>query len=149
MNTTFSLIKPSAMNHCEEILMAIKTGGFSILAMKSQHLTLSQVKKFYKEHAERSFFEPMCERLTLGPVLLMALYEHNGTDTPLRFRALLGATNPKDAAPGTLRQLFGVDLDFNAIHGSDSDISAIRELSFFFSGIETGLLFNDSRGLEL
>ncbi|WP_242837189.1 nucleoside-diphosphate kinase [Holospora elegans] len=129
--------------------MAIKTGGFSILAMKSQNLTLSQVKKFYKEHAERSFFEPMCERLTLGPVLLMALYEQNGKDTPLQFRALLGATNPKDAAPGTLRKRFGIDLDFNAIHGSDSDISAIRELSFFFSGMETGLILSNSHELEL
>ncbi|ETZ07764.1 nucleoside diphosphate kinase [Holospora obtusa F1] len=149
MNLTFSLIKPSAMDRCEEILMAIKAGGFSVLSMKTQQLTLSQVKKFYEEHAEKSFFTSMCERLALGPVLLMALYEPNGTDTPLKFRKLLGATDPKQALEGTLRKQFGVDLDANAVHGSDSEISAIRELSFFFCGMETGLELNGSSSRSL
>ena len=139
MNLTFALIKPGAMHRCEEILMAIKIGGFSVVAMKTQQLTLYQVETFYEEHKEKSFFHPMCERLTVEPVLLMALYEKNGTETPLRFRALLGATNPKDALPGTLRERFGVDMNFNAVHGSDSTISAVRELSFFFAGMETRL----------
>ena len=127
------------MHQCEEILMAIKNGGFSIAAMKTQQLNLYQVETFYEEHREKFFFHSMCERLTIQPILLMALYEKDGIDTPLRFRALLGATNPKDALPGTLRQRFGVDTNCNAVHGSDSNMGAIRELSFFFSGIETRL----------
>ncbi|PPE03234.1 nucleoside-diphosphate kinase [Holospora curviuscula] len=143
MNLTFSLIKPGAMQHCEEILMAIKAEGFSIIAMKTQHLTFSQVEIFYKEHRDKSFFHEMCEGLTQGPVLLVVIHEKKGIETPLRFRTLLGATNPKEALPGTLRARFGVDINSNAVHGSDSKISAIRELSFFFSGIEIGFDITD------
>ena len=139
VNITFSLIKPDSMKSCEEILAAIKAGGFSVVAMRTEMLSKKQVEQFYKEHADKSFFNTMCERLASGVVLLIALHRIDGSEAPLNFRKLLGATNPKDAAPGTLRAQFGEDLDRNAIHGSDSRESAIRELSLFFPGIQTGI----------
>ena len=145
MKLTFSLIKPDSMIQCEEILAAIKAGGFTTVCLRTEQLLLKDVQQFYNEHAERPFFQSMCERLSSAPVLLMALRRIDGQEAPLSFRALLGATNPKDAAPGTIRAQFGRDLDNNAVHGSDSAESAWRELSLFFSGTQTGL---DLRALK-
>lgn len=145
MKLTFSLIKPESMHQCEEILAAIKAGGFTVVAMRTECLLLQHVQRFYNEHAERPFFHSMCEGLSGKPVLLMALRRIDGQEAPLSFRALLGATHPKDAAPGTLRAQFGRDLDNNAVHGSDSAESALRELSLFFSGTQTGIDLRDAK----
>ena len=143
MKLTFSLIKPKSMHQCEEILTAIKAGGFTSVAMRIECLMLHHVQQFYNEHAERPFFASMCEKLSGVPVLLMALRRIDGQEAPLSFRTLRGATHPKDAAPGTLRAQFGEDIDNNAVHGSDSAESALRELSLFFPGTQTGIDLRD------
>jgi nucleoside-diphosphate kinase len=135
MNYTFSLIKPGSVCQAAKILFRIDEKGFKLASIKTLYLTRNQVETFYAEHRERSFFEALCAPFVQGPVVAFIVKGHCG-NVPAAFREFLGATNPADAAPGTLRKEFGVNLDNNAVHGSDSNESAEREARLFFSGFE-------------
>lgn len=137
MNTdfTFSIIKPNAVRTGKTgpILAMINEGGFEIAAMRMVKLTIPQAKSFYSVHKERPFFEGLVEFMTSGPVVVMILRHENAVD---EFRKLIGATDPNKAEPGTIRKTFGVSVQMNAVHGSDSVENSIKEANFFFSDIE-------------
>ena len=131
-NITFSMIKPDSVQdqHIGEIITMIEQAGFGIKAIKVAQLTPERAGVFYAEHKERPFYTRLCQDISAGPVIAMALEkEHAVVD----FRTLIGATNPEEAAAGTIRKKFGKSLDSNAVHGSDANESAARELAFFFS----------------
>jgi nucleoside-diphosphate kinase len=132
---TFSIIKPNAVRTGKTgpILAMINEGGFEIAAMRMVKLTLSQAESFYAVHKGKPFYEGLIEFMTSGPVVVMILKHENAVN---EFRKLIGATDPNKAEPGTIRKTFAVSVQMNAVHGSDSDDNAIREASFFFSGIE-------------
>jgi nucleoside-diphosphate kinase len=135
-NLTFTIIKPDAVRngHTGKIIDQIIEGGFRVRAMKMVWLSDQTAGNFYHIHRERSFFKELVEFMTSGPCIPMILEKDNAVED---FRKLIGATNPKDAAPGTIRNRFAKSIDANAIHGSDSDENALREGSFFFSEMET------------
>ena len=128
---TFALIKPTAVfeGHAGPILTALRQAGFQIKRQSVRRLTQAQAQALYAEHSARPFYQELCDYITSGPVLLMEL-EKEGAVAALR--ELMGATNPAEAASGTLRARFGVSIGDNAIHGSDSAQSAQRELGIFF-----------------
>ncbi|CAI2718029.1 nucleoside-diphosphate kinase [Nitrospina watsonii] len=133
MERTFAIIKPDAVerNLIGKILERIESKGFRIVAMKRTKLTLEQVEGFYHVHKERPFFKDLTTYMaTGGPVVLLALEKGNAIAS---WRELMGATNPKDAAAGTIRKDFAVDIEKNSVHGSDSPENAAFELSYFFS----------------
>jgi nucleoside-diphosphate kinase len=132
---TFSIIKPNAVRTGKTgpILSMINEAGFEISAMKMVHITLSQAEEFYAVHKERPFFAGLVEFMSSGPVVVMILKHTNAVE---EFRKLIGATDPAKAEPGTIRKLFAVSVQMNAVHGSDSDENAAREANFFFSTIE-------------
>ena len=132
---TFSIIKPNAVRTGKTgpILAMINEGGFEIAAMRMVRLTLPQAESFYAVHKGKPFFEGLIEFMTSGPVVVMILKHENAVN---EFRKLIGATDPNKAEPGTIRKTFAVSVQMNAVHGSDSDENAIREASFFFSGID-------------
>ena len=132
---TFSIIKPNAVRTGKTgpILAMINEGGFEIAAMRMVRLTLPQAESFYSVHKGKPFFEGLIEFITSGPVVVMILKHDNAVN---EFRKLIGATDPNKAEPGTIRKTFAVSVQMNAVHGSDSDENAIREASFFFSGID-------------
>jgi len=134
-NFTFSIIKPNAVRTGKTgpILAMINEAGFEIAAMKMVRMTGNQAESFYDVHRERQFFESLVEFMSSGPVLVMILRHENAVE---EFRKLIGATDPVKAEPGTIRKLFAVSVQMNAVHGSDSDENAEREASFFFSEIE-------------
>jgi len=134
-NFTFSIIKPNAVRTGKTgpILAMINEAGFEIAAMKMVRMTSDQAGSFYDVHRERQFFESLVEFMSSGPVLVMILRHENAVE---EFRKLIGATDPVKAEPGTIRKLFAVSVQMNAVHGSDSDENAEREASFFFSEIE-------------
>jgi nucleoside-diphosphate kinase len=134
-NFTFSIIKPNAVRTGKTgpILAMINEAGFEIAAMKMMRITRGQAESFYDIHREKQFFESLVEFMSSGPVLVMILRQENAVE---EFRKLIGATDPAKAEPGTIRKLFAVSLQMNAVHGSDSDENAEREASFFFSEIE-------------
>ncbi len=111
----------------------INEAGFTIRAMKYIRLTPAQAALFYEVHRGKSFYEGLVEFMSSGPVVAALLEKENAIAA---FRELIGATNPAQAAPGTIRALFASDVQQNAIHGSDSDENALIEASFFFSGTE-------------
>jgi len=129
---TFGMIKPDAVrsNHIGEILVMIEQSNFLVQAISMVKLTPEQVASFYLVHADRPFYKDLCAFISSGPVVAMALKKE---DAVLAFRKLMGATNPAEAAEGTIRKAFGQSIDYNAIHGSDSEENAKQELSFFFS----------------
>ncbi len=129
--TTFSIIKPNAVkkNAIGGIISLFEKNGLKISAMKLTKIEKSQCETFYAEHKERPFFGELVSFMTSGPVVLMAL---TGENAVLRNREIMGATDPKKAAPGTLRALYGDNVGENAVHGSDSAASAERELKIFF-----------------
>lgn len=135
MNKTLAIIKPDAVQngHVGKIIDQLLSKGIKIKAMKLMHLSPMQAAAFYAVHQERPFFKDLVAYMTSGPCIPMALELENAVAT---FREIIGATNPEQAAAGTIRKQFGVSLEKNAIHGSDSDENANREISFFFSGIE-------------
>lgn len=135
VNFTFSIIKPNAIRTGKTgpILSMINEGGFEISAIKMVQITKLQAEAFYAVHAGKSFFEDLVEFMTCGPVVVMILKHENAVE---EFRRLIGATDPEKAEQGTIRKTFAVSVKMNAIHGSDSDESAIREASFFFPEIE-------------
>lgn len=134
-NITLTMIKPDAVsrNYTGGILKMINEAGFRIVAMKYTRLTLEQAMKFYEVHRERPFYGGLVEFMSSGPIVAALLERENAIAA---FRELIGATNPANAAPGTIRALYAQDVQQNAVHGSDSDENAIIESDFFFSRLE-------------
>ena len=132
---TFSAIKPDAVaaGKAGEILAMIQQAGFKILALRMTRLTQAQARGFYAVHKERPFYEGLVKFMTEGPIIVMAL-EREGAIGKLR--EVMGATNPVNAAEGTIRKRFATDIERNCIHGSDAPETAETELRFFFSTAE-------------
>ena len=132
---TFSIIKPNAVRtgKAGPILAMINEAGFEVIAMKMIKMTIEQAESFYEVHKGKPFFESLVEFMSSGPVFVMILRHENAVE---EFRQLIGATDPDKAEPGTIRKLFAVSVQMNAVHGSDSDENALRESDFFFSTSE-------------
>jgi nucleoside-diphosphate kinase len=132
---TFSIIKPDAVakNVIGDIYSRFEKNGLSIVAAKMLHLTQAQAEGFYAEHSERGFFKDLVAFMVSGPVIMQVL---EGENAVLKHREILGATNPKEAAPGTIRADFASSIDENAVHGSDALETAQREIAYFFSNDE-------------
>jgi nucleoside-diphosphate kinase len=135
MNRTLAIVKPDAMGSGKagKILAHLEAAGFTVRAMKMTRLTREQAGRFYEVHRERPFYEPLLAFMTSGPCLPMVL-EAGGAVA--RLRETIGATDPAEAAPGTVRALYGENKERNAIHASDSDENAAREIGFFFADQE-------------
>lgn len=134
-NKTFTLIKPTAVaeKHAGKILNRILEEGYLILSLKMVHLCKKDAEAFYAIHKDRPFFKSLTEYMSSGPIIAAVLEKENAVKD---YRTLIGATNPAEAAEGTIRKLYGTDLGKNAIHGSDSDENAEIECRFFFSELE-------------
>lgn len=134
-NKTFTMIKPDAVGagNIGAIIKMIEEAGFSIISMKYTRLSGERAGQFYAVHRERPFYEDLCSYMSSGPIVAMILEKDNAVED---FRTLIGATNPAEAAEGTIRKLFATSIEANAVHGSDSDDNAQIEGSFFFSEIE-------------
>lgn len=134
-NRTFTMIKPDAFSagNSGAILKMIEEAGFSLVALKTTRLTNEQAGKFYSVHKERPFYKDLCNYMSSGPIIAAILEKDNAVED---FRKLIGATNPAEAAEGTIRKLFATSIEANAVHGSDSDENAALEGSFFFSEVE-------------
>jgi nucleoside-diphosphate kinase len=134
-NRTFTMVKPDAVekNYIGGILEKINTAGFRIVAMKYTSLTAAQAGKFYEVHSARPFYGELVEYMSSGPIVAAILEKDNAVAD---FRTLIGATDPADAAPGTIRAAFAESKAKNAVHGSDSDENAEIEGNFFFSQFE-------------
>jgi len=132
---TLSIIKPDAVakNAIGEIISRFEKAGLQVVAAKMLQLSKEQAEGFYAEHKERGFFGELVGFMTSGPVLVQVL---EGDDAIAKNRDLMGATNPKEAAPGTIRADFAQSIDANAVHGSDSPESAEREVAYFFASDE-------------
>lgn len=134
-NRTFTMIKPdaTAKNYIGGILKMINDGGFRIVAMKYTRLSKDAAGKFYEVHKERPFYGELVDYMSSGPIVAAILEKDNAVAD---FRTLIGATNPKDAAEGTIRKIYAESIAANAVHGSDSDENAQIEGDFFFSKLE-------------
>jgi len=134
-NRTFTMIKPDAYlaGNSGAITKMIEEAGFRLVAVKLTKLSAERAGQFYEVHRERSFYGELCAYMSSGPVVAMILEKDNAVAD---FRTLIGATNPANAEPGTIRKLFAKSIEANAVHGSDSDENAAIEGSFFFSGTE-------------
>ena len=132
---TLSIIKPDATkrNLTGKINAKFEEAGLRIVAQKRIHLTMAQAGQFYAEHKERGFYGELCEFMASEPVVVQVL---EGEGAILKNREVMGATNPANAADGTIRKEFALSVGENSVHGSDSPESAAREISFFFSGLE-------------
>ncbi len=131
-NITFTMIKPKAMEngYMGSIIAMITENGFNIKALKLTALTKEQAMEFYAVHKERSFYDGLTDFMSSGPIVAAVLEKENAVKA---YRDFIGATNPADAAEGTIRALYGTSIEANAIHGSDSDENALIEAGFFFS----------------
>ncbi|MFO7703487.1 nucleoside-diphosphate kinase [Psychroflexus maritimus] len=134
-NKTFTMLKPDAVEkgHIGAILNQITESGFRIVAMKLTQMTEADAKEFYAIHKERPFFGELVEYMTRGPIVAAVLEKENAVED---FRTLIGATNPADAAEGTIRKKYAASIGENAVHGSDSDDNAKIEGAFHFAGRE-------------
>ena len=134
---TLTIIKPDAVasGHTGKIIDQIIGAGFKVKAMKMIHMNEREAGGFYAVHRERPFFNDLVAFMTSGPCVPMVLEKADG-DAVTSFRALIGATNPADAAEGTIRKQFAESIERNAVHGSDSDENALIEGSYFFSQLE-------------
>ncbi|MEQ8689468.1 MAG: nucleoside-diphosphate kinase [Pseudomonadales bacterium] len=132
---TLSIVKPDAVarNLIGEIYSRFEKGGLKIVAAKMLHLSEAQAQGFYAEHEGKPFFQDLCDYMRSGPVMVQVL---QGEDAIATNRRLMGATNPADAEPGTIRADFAKSIDANSVHGSDAPESAAREISFFFADDE-------------
>ena len=132
---TLSIIKPDAVakNAVGQILSRFEAADLQVIALKMQQLTQEQAEGFYAEHSERPFFKDLVAFMTSGPVSVQVL---EGEGAILKNRDLMGATNPKEVDAGTIRADFATSIDANAVHGSDSETSAAREVAYFFSDNE-------------
>ena len=128
---TLSIIKPDAVERSldNEIKEIFKNKGFSIVKEKKIQIDKSEAEKFYKVHETKPFFNDLCAYLSSGPIVVMILEKENAV---LANRELMGATNPKDALDGTIRKKYGISIDKNSVHGSDSIENAKIEIDFFF-----------------
>ena len=128
---TLSIIKPDAVERKldNEIKELFKSKGFSILKEKKIQIEKSEAEKFYKVHETKPFYNDLCEYLSSGPIIVMVLEKENAV---LGNRELMGATNPIDAKEGTIRKKYGISIDKNSVHGSDSFDNAKSEIDFFF-----------------
>ena len=131
LEQTLSIIKPDAVerNFQEEIKNEFKKNGFEILKEKKIHISKQEAEKFYKVHETKPFYNDLCEYLSSGPIIVMELQKENAV---IENRKLMGATNPKEAEEGTLRKKYGISIDKNSVHGSDSVENAKIEIDFFF-----------------
>ena len=134
-NRTFTMIKPDAVasGHIGAILAQINEAGFKIVAMKYTKLSAEKAGEFYAVHSERPFYGELVDFMSSGTIVAAILEKDNAVDD---FRKLIGATNPAEAAPGTIRARFAKNIGENAVHGSDSDDNAAIESQFHFSGVE-------------
>lgn len=134
-NRTFTMIKPGAVRngHIGAILAKIQEGGFKIVAMKYTKLSAEKAGDFYAVHKERPFYGELVEFMSSGPIVAAILEKDNAVED---FRKLIGATNPAEAAPGTVRALYATSIGENAVHGSDSDENAAIEGNFHFASTE-------------
>ena len=132
---TFSIVKPDAVakNVIGQIYARFESAGLKIVASKMMHLSKAKAEGFYAEHKERPFFKDLVAFMTSGPVMVQVLEGENAVKAN---REIMGATNPADAARGTLRADFANSIDENAVHGSDAPESAAREIAYFFSADE-------------
>ena len=132
---TLSIIKPDATrrNLTGAIVQRLEDAGLHVVAQKRMHLTEAQAEGFYHVHKERPFFNSLCAFMTSGPVVVQVL---EGDDAIAKNRDVMGATNPDDAAPGTIRADFAESIEANSAHGSDSPETAAFEIGYFFSAIE-------------
>jgi nucleoside-diphosphate kinase len=132
---TFSIIKPDATrrNLTGKINAVIEDAGFKIVAQKRIQMTKAMAEGFYAVHRERPFFADLVSFMTSGPVVVQVLERDNAV---LGYRDIMGATNPANAAEGTIRKLFAESIEANSVHGSDSDDNAAIEIAYFFAGIE-------------
>lgn len=134
-NRTLTMLKPDAVEkgHVGAILDKITASGFRIVALKLTQMTTADAERFYEIHRERPFFNDLVTFMTRGPIVAAVLEKENAVED---FRTLIGATNPQEAAEGTIRKMFAESIDENAVHGSDSDENAAIEAAFHFSGRE-------------
>ncbi len=132
---TLSIIKPDATrrNLTGRINGIIEQSGLRIVAQKRIYLTRGQAEQFYAVHAERSFFNDLCEFMSSGPVVVQVL---EGDNAVQKYRDIIGATNPANALPGTIRKEFSESIEANSVHGSDSVENSVGEIAFFFARIE-------------
>ena len=131
LEQTLSIIKPDAVerNLENEIKEIFKNNGFAILNEKKIQIEKSEAEKFYKVHETKPFYNDLCAYLSSGPIVVMVLEKENAV---LANRELMGATNPKDAVDGSIRKKYGISIDKNSVHGSDSPENAKIEIDFFF-----------------
>jgi nucleoside-diphosphate kinase len=136
---TFSIVKPDAVaaGKAGHVIQHLIDGGLRPVAMRMMHLTTAQAEGFYAVHRERPFFKDLVKFMTSGPVVVQVL---EGENAIARNRELMGATDSKKAAAGTIRQKYGTDIERNAVHGSDAPETAKVEIGFFFSGAELATL---------
>ena len=134
-NHTLAIIKPDSVSKSNtgKIIDRILNGGFQILAMQQVMLTRERAEAFYSVHRERPFFNNLVEFMTSGSCVPMALKKEGAVTS---FRKLIGATNPEEADEGTIRRDFAENIQNNAVHGSDSNKNAVKEIAFFFSSLE-------------
>ena len=132
MEKTLSIVKPDAVskNVIGKILDRFESAGLKIVAVKMIHLNDEKAKGFYAEHEGRPFFDALVEFMTSGPIVVQVLAGENAIT---KNRELMGSTNPQEADPGTIRAEFANSIDANAVHGSDSETSAVREINYFFT----------------
>lgn len=130
-NITLTIIKPEAVAHAYtgDILRMISAAGFSIAAMKLTRMSHAQAESFYQVHLEKPFYRELVEFMASGPIVAAILQKENAVE---EYRKLIGLTDPAKAPAGTIRQLFGETIRRNAVHGSDSDLNAMKEAGYFF-----------------
>ncbi|MBI9085613.1 MAG: nucleoside-diphosphate kinase [Desulfobacterales bacterium] len=135
MERTLSIIKPDGVSRglTGEVIKRLEDNDLKIVAMKMIHMTRAQAEGFYAVHRERPFFESLTDFMSSGPVVVMVLV---GEDAIKRYRDLMGATNYKDAVPGTIRADFATDIEKNVVHGSDAPETAAFEIGYFFNRFE-------------
>jgi nucleoside-diphosphate kinase len=135
MERTFGIIKPDAVtrNITGKIISKIEENGFTIIAMKKLWLTKKQAEGFYAVHKDKPFFQSLTDYMSSGPCIAMVLEKDNAIAA---WRKLMGATNPAQAAPGTIRKEYAVNLETNSVHGSDAAETAEFEIKYFFSSLE-------------
>ena len=132
LERTLSIIKPDAVerNLTDEIKSIFKKNNLNIKESKKIHITKDEASEFYKVHQSKPFFNDLCSYLSSGPIVVMIL---EGENAVLMNRKIMGATDPKDAEKNTIRKLYGISIDKNSVHGSDSLANAEKEISFFFN----------------
>jgi nucleoside-diphosphate kinase len=135
MTRTFIMIKPDAVRnkHTGDILQRIEKEGFTIRGLKLLNLSIEDAKQFYKVHSARPFYNDLCKFMSSGSIVAAVLERENAVS---HWRDVIGATDPKEAKPNTIRALYAESKEANSVHGSDSDENALQEISFFFKSYE-------------